>query len=280
LMAWRNLRLGRGDRQGAIRLAVFAFLLGVAQFALRVHGASVGFDLIEAAVQDALWAGAQLWLAYIALEPVVRRLWPRTLITWTRVLSGRWKDALVARDVLIGLLVGLGYDLVFAATNAWEAKSGGIPSTSVYLDTLLGFQRTMGIVFNRLSVGLVAALLFFLLFFMLRVILRKEWLAGLGFMLFFIVGRSIDSTNPVGTLATYAIVYGIIVFVLLRYGVLALVVTIFVTDLVPEILFTTNFSAWYGSGSLLILALMVGLSILAFRYALGGQRPWAQLLER
>jgi len=129
-------------------------------------------------------------------------------------------------------------------------------------------------------VGLVAALLFFLLFFILRFILRKEWLAGLGFMLFFIVGRSIDSTNPVGTLATYAIVYGIIVFVLLRYGVLALVVTIFVTDLVPEILFTTNFSAWYGSGSLLILALTVGLSILAFRYALGGQRPWAQLLER
>jgi len=280
LMAWRNLRMGRGDRQGAIRLAIFAFLLGVGRFALRVHGASVGFDLIQAAVQDALWAGAELWLAYIALEPVVRRLWPRTLITWTRVLSGRWKDALVARDVLIGLLVGLGYDVVFAASNALETKSGGIPSTSVYLDTLLGIQRTTGIVFNRLSVGLVAALLFFLLFFILRVILRKEWIAALGFILFFILGRGIDSTNPLATLTTYAIVYGIIVFVLLRYGVLALVVTIFVTDLVPEILFTTNFSAWYGSGSLLIIALMVGLALLAFRFALGGQRPWAQLLDR
>jgi hypothetical protein len=39
---------------------VFAFLLGIAQFALRVHGASVGFELIQAAVQDALWAGAKL----------------------------------------------------------------------------------------------------------------------------------------------------------------------------------------------------------------------------
>jgi hypothetical protein len=207
-------------------------------------------------------------------------LWPRTLVTWTRVLSGRWKDALVARDVLIGLLVGLGYDLVFAAVNALEAKSGGIPSTSVYLDTLLGIQRTMGFVFNRLSVGLVAALLFFLLFFMLRLILRKEWLAALGFTLFFIVGRGIDSGNPLVSLATYAIVYGIIVFVLLRYGVLALVATIFVTDLVPEILFTTNFSARYGTGSLLIIALTVGLSIVAFRFALGSQRPWAQLLDR
>jgi len=133
---------------------------------------------------------------------------------------------------------------------------------------------------NRLSVGLVAALLFFLLFFILRVILRKEWLAALGFMLFFIVGRGLDSPNPLLTLATFTIVYGIVVFVLLRYGVLALVATIFVTDLVPEILFTTNFTAWYGSGSLLILALVVGLSILAFRFALGSQRPWAQLLDR
>ena len=58
-------------------------------------------------------------------------------------------------------------------------------------------------------------------------------------------------------MATYAIVYGIIVFVLLRYGVLALVVTIFVTDLVPELIFTTNFSAWYGAGSLLDQSLIL-----------------------
>jgi hypothetical protein len=280
LMAWRNLRMGRGDRQGAFRLAAFAFVLGIAQFALRMHGASLSFELAEAAVMDGLWAGAQLWLAYIALEPVVRRLWPRTLISWTRVLSGRWKDPLVARDILIGLLVGLGYDLVFAATTEWELKYGGAPNTSLYLDTLLGFQRTLGIVLNRVAVGLVAALLFFLLFFVLRVILRKEWLAGIGFVLFFVLSRAIGNSSAIGALATYIVVYGIIVFMLLRCGVLALVVTIFITDLVPEILFTTNFSAWYGAGSLLLLVLVVGLSLLAFRYALGGQKPWAQLLDR
>ncbi|HEY6390740.1 MAG TPA: hypothetical protein VIX89_05660, partial [Bryobacteraceae bacterium] len=280
LMAWRNLRMGRGDRQGALRLAAFAFVIGLAQFALRVHSASLGFDLIAAAVQDALWAGAQLWLAYIALEPVVRRLWPRTLITWTRVLAGRWRDPLVARDVLIGLLVGLGYDLVFAASNALEMGSGVASTASTYLDSLLGIQPTTGIILNRLSIGLTVALLFFLLFFVIRVIFRKEWLAGIVFVLFFVLTRGFDSTNPAITVASYTIVYGIIVIMLLRCGVLSMVVTIFVTDLVPEILFTTNFPAWYGTGSLLIIALMVGLALLAFRYALGGQRPWAQLLDR
>jgi len=280
LMAWRNLRMGRGDRQGALRLAAFAFVVGVAQFALRVHSASLGFDLIGAGMEDALWAGAQLWLAYIALEPVVRRLWPRTLITWTRVLAGRWKDPLVARDVLIGLLVGLGYDLVFAASNVLEMGSGVASTASTYLDSLLGVRPSAGIILNRLSVGLAAALLFFLLFFVIRVILRKEWLAGIAFVLFFVLSRGFDSTNPVITVASYTIVYSIVVIMLLRCGVLSLVVTIFITDLVPELLFTTNFSAWYGTGSLLIIALLVGLSILAFRFALGSQRPWTQLLDR
>jgi ribosomal protein L31 len=152
LMAWRNLRMGRGDRQGALRLASFAFVLSFAKFALRAHSASMGFDLISAAIQDSLWAGAQLWLAYIALEPVVRRLWPRTLISWTRVLAGRWRDPLVARDVLIGLLVGLGYDLVFAAGNVLERGPGAVYPTT-YLETLLGIQRTASITLNRVSVA-------------------------------------------------------------------------------------------------------------------------------
>src|SRR5260370_25419213 len=199
----------------------------------------MGFDLISAAVADALWTGAQLWLAYIALEPVVRRLWPRTLISWTRVLAGRWKDPLVARDVLIGLLVGLGYDLVFAAGNALE-MGASVASTSTYLDTLLGIQRTTSIVLNRLSVGLTAALLFFLLFFVMRFTLRKEWLASIAFVLFFLLRRALGSVNPVLTVASYIIIYGILVFMLLRCAVLTLVTPIYVKDLLPESLSTTN----------------------------------------
>jgi hypothetical protein len=105
-------------------------------------------------------------------------------------------------------------------------------------------------------------------------------LAGIAFTLFFVLGRGLDSENPVITVTSYVIVYGIIVFMLLRCGVLSLVATIFVTDLVPEILFTTDFSAWYGTGSLFLIALVGGLSILAFRYSLGSQRPWAELLDR
>jgi len=236
--------------------------------------------LIEA-VSQALWTGALLWLAYIALEPAVRRLWPRSLITWTRLLSGRWQDALVGRDLLIGLLVGMGYDLIFAVDNEYTIRMGGIPSTGPKLDALLGIPRALSVVLDRVQDGVLGSFLFFLLFFVLRAILRKEWLAGGAFVLLFIGLRLFSSNNnyPAVDIPAMIIVYSVIVVMLLRCGLLALVVAIFVTDLGAEMVFTTNFSAWYGNGSLLLILLVSGLAIFAFRKSLGGHRISAALLD-
>jgi len=282
LMAWRNLRLGRGDRQGAIRLAGFAFAGSLLVFLLRAHfvPTSWSFSLFVEAVGQALWIGGMLWLAYIALEPVVRRLWPRSLITWTRLLSGRWQDPLVARDVLIGLLIGLGYDLMFAASNAIQMRLGAKPGTGATLDNLLGISHALSNVVDRILVGLDASLLFFLLFFLLRALLRKEWLAGAGFVVLFLIPRAFSTDYPQVELPAIAIVYAAIVFMLVRSGLLALVVAIFVTDLVGELVFTTNFSAWYGAGSLLFVVVVAGLAIFAFRKSLGGHRISAALLDQ
>ena len=282
-MAWRNLRLGRGDKQGAIRLARFVFSIVLAEILLRAHfaAAASSFRLMLEAVSQALWTGALLWLAYIALEPAVRRLWPRSLITWTRLLSGRWQDALVGRDLLIGLLVGMGYDLIFAVDNEYTIRMGGIPSTGPKLDALLGIPRALSVVLDRVQDGVLGSFLFFLLFFVLRAILRKEWLAGGAFVLLFIGLRLFSSNNnyPAVDIPAMIIVYSVIVVMLLRCGLLALVVAIFVTDLVAEMVFTTNFSAWYGNGSLLLILLVSGLAIFAFRKSLGGHRISAALLD-
>jgi hypothetical protein len=282
LMTWRNLKLGRGDRRGAWRLAALAFLLNLAGFLLQLHAGSFswGYELFTESLGESLWVGAQIWLSYLALEPVVRRFWPHTLITWARILSGSWRDSLVGRDVLIGILVGLGYDLVFVISAAVMIHQGAPPSTNTYLDSLLGFHRSTGIVLGRLMVGMIGAMLFFLLFFVLRVILRKEWLAAVVFTLFFVVGRGFNGSYHAIQVPASIIVYGLVVYMLLRRGLLALVVTIFITDLVPELAFTMNFSAWYGTGSLLVILLLAALSLVAFRNALGSTRPWARLLDQ
>ena len=48
------------------------------------------------------------YLFYMAVEPYVRRLWPDSLIAWSRLLDGRLRDPLLGKHILIGALVGIG----------------------------------------------------------------------------------------------------------------------------------------------------------------------------
>jgi hypothetical protein len=55
---------------------------------------------------------ATIWALYLAFEPYVRRRWPQSMITWSRVLSGEFRDPLVGGHLLIGVaLVPISSDL-------------------------------------------------------------------------------------------------------------------------------------------------------------------------
>ena len=64
-----------------------------------------------------LFSSTVLWLFYIAFEPYVRRFWPELLIGWTRLLSGRVRDPLVGRDVLVGAVAGTIAALLIASRD-------------------------------------------------------------------------------------------------------------------------------------------------------------------
>src|SRR5438034_5233677 len=49
-----------------------------------------------------LFIAAIAWTLYTALEPYIRRVWPSALISWNRVIDGRFRDVRVARDFLVG----------------------------------------------------------------------------------------------------------------------------------------------------------------------------------
>jgi hypothetical protein len=81
------------------------------------------------------------------------------------------------------------------------------------------------------------------------------------------------------TLAVLNGVHVLIVAMLLRFGLLSLVVAIFVTDMMSAFAFTPNFSAWYGTASLTATLLIAGLAVVAFRNALGGQKILGRFLD-
>ena len=109
VVARRNLKLGRGDRRGAFRTWAFAFGGGVVTYAIAPgHVPSlVEVDRMFATFGEMLFWSGVLFVVYLALEPYVRRTWPSALITWSRLTTGRLRDPLVGRDLVVGTIAGL-----------------------------------------------------------------------------------------------------------------------------------------------------------------------------
>ena len=131
ILARRNLRLGYGDTRGGRRLAIWIASGGILWPVLRAHHVPLVVDewifLLIATGWALVWT-AFAWLIYISLEPYVRRWWPHTLISWARLLSGRVRDPLVGRDLLAGLLAGIGLVALLIARVEVSRRLGVIVS--------------------------------------------------------------------------------------------------------------------------------------------------------
>jgi hypothetical protein len=108
VLGWRNFRLGRSDRRGAFRLAfcIFCSALLITLFIAHHTTSSAELCVIEMGLAQACVMSLVSWMWYTALEPFVRRLWPQMLVSWTRLLDGRFRDPLVGRDLLVGVAIG------------------------------------------------------------------------------------------------------------------------------------------------------------------------------
>jgi hypothetical protein len=177
LLAARNLREGRGDRTGALRLGAAIGAILWAVWVCQVHPTpSIGLlGMFLIAVVTTVFYAVIFWALYLALEPFVRRYWPQTLVSWTTILGGRLRDPIVGRDVLIGILLGVSTTLIVTAGQTFAAEP--LPSSTEYL---LGLRSTAGRVLIQGAYAIRSGLVLLFLLFLLRVVLRNHWLAALG----------------------------------------------------------------------------------------------------
>jgi serine/threonine-protein kinase len=105
VLAWYNLRQGRGDRGGAAKIAWAAFSVSVIAWALTANHVAVAWEghLVLAAIAEFGIVAGLMYVVYLAIEPYARRHWPDSLISWTRAQSGRLRDPLVASHILVGI---------------------------------------------------------------------------------------------------------------------------------------------------------------------------------
>lgn len=276
VFARRNIRLGRGDRRGAWRIATYVFVTSMIAWLLRAHhvpdvGAEWG--LLSADLGASLLGGAFAWLSYIALEPYVRRRWPDLLISWNRLLAGRFGDPLVGRDVLVGALAGAALAALAHLSNAlpaWFDVPGMTPIPSSPL-LLKGSREAASFLSFQLGDMAFSAVAITSFFFLSTLILRRKWLAAVALGLLNVVislsGENFSVEIPFAILQA-----AILVYVVLSFGLVAVAVAGFVSSLLQALPITLDFSQWYAGHSLFGLLLFAGIALYGFRVAVG-KRP-------
>jgi hypothetical protein len=232
-LAVRNLRLGRGDRKGAYRIAAFVFAARMLHWTL--GGDHVAYpDLLGplvTAFSGATALGLVTWIVYVACEPYVRRLWPEALVSWTRLLAGRFRDPLVGRDVLVGCTFTSvqGLVLVWAYWAAERAGLAGLIPLQDSLVALRGGRFAVGEIFGVALVSTAAALGFVVVFLILRMIFRRTWIAGIVLCLLWGGVQALPFAGLWGpgaglfSLVLQVLFVGAYVVLLVRFGLLALV---------------------------------------------------------
>jgi serine/threonine-protein kinase len=267
-IGWRNWQLGRGDLRGASRLAGFVVCGQLIAWVLTVPHTLTPeeYGRVSWGLASALLSGAASWVLYVALEPYVRRRWPQSLISWSRLLGGGWRDPLVAGHLLIGVGVGIGYTLLFYTRSYLQAGYHQF-QLSTLLDPLHRGGAVVGMTVNAAAV----AMALFFLYFLFRVFLRNPVLAGAANVAVFALLAAVGSNPPwIGGVETGLVSLGAIL-ILTRFGLLPMIVGIIVSSILPGFPMTTDFSAWYAGSTMFSIATVLALTAYAFHTARAGR---------
>jgi hypothetical protein len=206
----------------------------------------------------------------------VRRRWPQSLISWTRLWSGGLQDPIVGGHILIGCALGVGYALLFDARRiAITASGGGLQFNE--LQTFLGPRLALGFAAKLIaedSLLFPFGLLF--LFFLVRAVVRNIWLAGILVVLMMSAMGALSNPGFFFLDALFGLaIWGFGVAILLRYGVLPMILAMFISELIDSSPLTTDFSVWYANSMFTALAIVLVITLWSFRTSLGGRKIWS-----
>ncbi len=281
-LARSNLRQGRGDRNGAFRLAQFLFAAGILSWAVTAHHAGdpaywVLNSLLQA-IGQALFAGGFFWLLYIALEPYFRRRLPELMIGWARLMEGRVRDPRVGRDILMGALAGVSLALLkhgVSALPTWFAFQGQttlpLPFSTDTRDLHIIGANPLDYLVTVQIPAIGMAFVPISLYFVFRLALRKPALAAAGLLVMETL-LNLGRENPWLELPQAILTAAVIVWVVTRFGLLAAICMRYFEVLLTFIPPSFDFAEWFAAFSMPGLILLLLLAGYAFRISIGEQR--------
>lgn len=277
-LARRNLRQRRGDRRGAMRLGL---VVACAWYVERVLGADlmpqivVGQLLFLLLLPIAL--GLATWLCYLALEPYLRRTWPRLLVGWHRLIAGRFRDPRIGQEVLVGLALGALYLMLL---DPLSRVFGVTPMPySPSLGLLDRFRDLFQLLSGTFGGALVTALLWALVLLLATLLLRRRSLGVAGLWVVMLVLGTGWGIFELRLFLVMKFLYATVMAVaLVRFGLLALAAAFFASNVLELFPQTLDPSAWYFPHALVPLLVLFGLAGWAAWRSLGEHADLAAVL--
>jgi hypothetical protein len=291
-LARRNLVAGRGDRRGATRLAIFVLVVNLLESVFTHPLGQRGVPALLSDLVDGRGLGHSLlhavtmWFAYVAIEPYVRRVWPDMLVGWARLISGRMRDPLVGRDVVIGGVAGLALCLVTLLARRGATALGWVAAQEFPDSGVLGALASMGVMAYEVAWSASVSVLnpLWTLVWVLLVhfaVRQRTWAAVIAWSLNAAVA-GLTATEPgslVPTLIEQGLGSAVLMFILVRWGLLAGVVAGFVAFVISTVPATLDLSAWYIDRTALGVAVTALLMAWGFKNAIAGQAVFLDPLE-
>jgi predicted Ser/Thr protein kinase len=272
-LAWLNWKQGRADVRSALRMGTYALAIvtGVALLS--------GASMVQAPAAAVIFT-----VTYLAVEPWARRMWAHAMVTWTRVLGGRFRDPLVGRDLLVVVAcVTLDHAInrVIGWASGWSLPPGSeIPARfGLALETLLGGPMLMAAILAPFLSGIFVGMTWFAVLLLAKTLFKRTWLAAASYFLVFGIAigasRVMEADWPGATLWCFEL--GFLLFLSLRFGLFAASLFSTLSLTINRSILTYDFAAWYGQGSLVATIILVTIAFYGFYASLGG-RPLARLL--
>ncbi len=271
-IARRNLRAGRGDNRRALRVAAAMMVLRTLAWLFAAHHTAVAAaEQLRSALAWGLYDFAYAWLFYVAVEPYARRLWPRMLVSWARLVDGRLADARVGRDLLIGCLTGTAIALVVAAHQALPVLFGAPPGrpdnvgfVEHQLASLLGHRQQLAEILWLLHSNIVLIMGFVLILVMARIILRNATIAIVASFLVFVplaLPRGDNLALDVGLAVVSTL---LLLVVMMRFGLLVAMTGLATHTLLQSAPLGLGMDAWPASRTVVVLAIVLSIGAYGF----------------
>ncbi len=274
LLARRNWRAGRGDRNGAFKLGGIVLVLFLLMLELDVHHLPTFLEYSRFILASGIAVNFAVLatVLYLALEPLVRRRWPDYLVSWTRLIAGRFRNPRVGRDVLVGAALGalvVALEYLPHAMPYWFSISREIPfPTGAYQGSASDFMA--GLVGNTV-VAIISGVAALALLLITALLVRKDRIAQLIVILLILFLHSGGFVrNPWIALVAASVHAVILILLMTRFGLLAAVTSMVVTWYL-EMPLTLDFSRSYFGRSVVVLLLVAAIAVWGFRTALGGR---------